>query len=227
MKKHLLLSISLLLALLAQAQQAKVTRVNAWYDTTAVAELYDRVPIGLEFVYSDSSTRQTAGMLRGNLRWNKIQVSTSNGSIQNGILYFNRFQLAKDHYRVTVTVSGEGNAPLSATLSLPHLVGMRFNHYTDSVKRNIRYYMNVEGKFSSGRILPLDTVQLRFRTSAGTVMGQDVLVEQNDTARTVIMEAWYKPNQDLYIRSEVPIKIMPDPDLPPPPGQPKPRGRRQ
>lgn len=227
MKKYLLLSISLLLCLLAHAQQVKVARINVWYDTTAVAELYDRVPIGVELIYSDSSSRQTTGMLRGNLRWNKIQVSASNGNIQNGILYFNRHQLASDHYRITITVNREGDTPLSNTLTLPYLTGMRFNHYADSIKRNIRYYMNVEGKFSSGRILPLDTVQVRFRTSAGTVIGQDVLVEQNDTAKTVIMEAWYKPDPDLYIRSEVPIKIMPDPDLPPPTGQPRSRGRRQ
>jgi hypothetical protein len=227
LKKHLLLSISLLLCLLAHAQQPKVARINVWYDTTAVSELYDRVPIGVELVYSDSSSRQTTGMLRGNLRWNKIQVSSSNGSIRDGILYFNRSQLAKDHYRVTITVNGDGNTTLSNTLTLPYLVGMRFNHYADSIKRNIRYYMNVEGKFSSGRVLPLDTVQLRFRTSAGTVIGQDVLVEQNDTAKTVIMEAWYKANPNLYIRSEVPVKIMPDPELPPPPGQTRPRGRRQ
>lgn len=227
MKKHLLLSISLLLTLLAHAQQTKVARINVWYDTTAVSELYDRVPVGVELVYSDSSSRQTTGMLRGNLRWNKIQVSTSNGNIRDGILYFNRLQLVKDHYRVTITVNGEGNTSLSNTLTLPYLVGMRFNHYADSIKRNIRYYMNVEGKFSSGRVLPLDTVQLRFRTSAGTVIGQDVLVEQNDTAKAVIMEAWYKANPNLYIRSEVPVKIMPEPELPPPPGQTRPRGRRQ
>ncbi|MBC9934585.1 hypothetical protein [Chitinophaga qingshengii] len=226
MKKHLLLSISLLLSLLAHAQQAKVTRINAWYDSTAVAELYDRVPIGVELVYNDNSTRQTTGLLRGNIRWNKIQVSTSNGNIQNGILSFNRQQLAKDHYHITITVSGESTEPLSATITLPRLVGLRFNHYADSIKRNIRYYMNVEGKFSSGRVLPLDTVQLRFRTSTGTVIGQDVLVEQNDSAKAVIIEAWYKPNPELYIRSEVPVKIMPDPELPPPPGQPRPRGRR-
>ncbi|QJB33557.1 hypothetical protein HF324_20355 [Chitinophaga oryzae] len=227
MKKHLLLSISLLSGLLAHAQQTRLARVNVWYDTTAVAELYDRVPLGLELVYTDSSSRQTTGMLRGNLRWNKIQVSSSNGNIQNGVLYFNRLQLAKDHYRITITVNGEGNTPLSNTITLPYLVGMRFNHYTDSIKRNIRYYMNVEGKFSSGRVLPLDTVQLRFRTSAGAVIGQDVLVEQKDTAKAVLMEAWYKPNPDLYIRSEVPIKIMPDPDLPPPANRPGSRGRRQ
>ncbi|SJZ46851.1 hypothetical protein SAMN04488128_101345 [Chitinophaga eiseniae] len=227
MNKYLLLSISLLLSLLTHAQQAKVARINIWYDTTAVAELYDRVPLGLELVYADSSSRQTTGLLRGNLRWNKIQVSSSNGSIQNGVLYFNRLQLVKDRYRITITVNREGNTPLSNTLTLPYLVGMRFNHYTDSIKRNIRYYMNVEGKFSSGRVLPLDTVQLRFRTSAGAVIGQDVLVEQNDTAKAVLMEAWYKPNPDLYIRSEVPIKIMPDPDLPPPAKQPGSRGRRQ
>ncbi|WP_212006584.1 hypothetical protein [Chitinophaga sp. HK235] len=227
MKKHLLLTAFMLINLLARAQQVKAIRINAWYDTTAISELYDRVPIGLQYTYSDNSTRQTTGLLQGNLRWNKIQVSSSNGQVQNGILSFNRQQLAQQHYRITLTVTSEGNPPLEATITLPHLTGMRFNHYADSIKRDIRYYINVEGKFSSGRVLPLDTAQLLFKTSAGQVLGQDLLIERNDTVKTVTIDAWYKPNPDMFIHSVVPVKQMPDPDLPPPPGRPAPRGRRQ
>lgn len=226
MKRYLLIPV-LFISLLAKAQQAKVVRVEAWYDTTAITELYNRVPIGLQLVYSDSSKQQTTGLLRGNLRWNKINVTTSNGTLQNGVLLFNRSQLAKQDYRIIISVSGQGNTPLEAALVLPRLIGIRFNHYADSIKRDIRYYLNVEGKFSSGRILPLDTASVRLRASAGKVLGQDLLIDKEDTVKTVAVDAWYKANPDMYSHSILPVKQMPDPELAPPPGQPSPRGRKQ
>ncbi|CAL1520222.1 hypothetical protein [Chitinophaga sp. MM2321] len=215
MKLYLLLPV-FFISLLANGQQPKVVRINASYDTTAIAELYNRVPIGLELVYSDSSRKQTTGFLRGDYRWNKLNITTSNGAIQQGVLTFNRPQLARDHYRITFSVSVANTAPIQTTLTLPHLLGIRFHHYADSLKRDIRYYLNVEGKFSSGKILPLDTTTLRFQTSAGRILGQDLLLDKNDTTKSVTVEAWYKPNKDMYLRSVIPVKQMPDPELAPP-----------
>ncbi|HVI47423.1 MAG TPA: hypothetical protein VM802_21295 [Chitinophaga sp.] len=214
MKVYLLVS-ALLLSLLANAQQAKVIRINATYDTTAMAELYNRIPIGLQFIYSDSSHKQTAGYLRGDYRWNKINIATSNGWIVNGVLTFSRAQLAQDHYRIDLTVTPPQQEPVQTVLVLPKLTGIRFNHYADSVKRDIRYYLNVEGKFSSGRILPLDTSVISFNTSDGQIIGQDLLIDKNDTTRLITVEAWYKPNPNMYLRSVLPVKQLPDPDLPP------------
>ncbi|PSL47466.1 hypothetical protein CLV51_102314 [Chitinophaga niastensis] len=211
MKLHLVI-FALFTSLMANAQQAKVVRIITSYDTTAVAELYNRVAIGLQLIYSDSSTAQTTGLLHGDYRWNKINISTSNGSIQNGVLHFNRQQLEKEHHRITFTVTLPDNTPIQTSLTLPHVIGIRFNHYADSIKRDIRYYLNVEGKFSSGKIFPLDTSVLRFGTSTGKIIGQDLLLDKADTSKTVTVEAWYKHNPNMYLRSVIPVKQAPDDD---------------
>jgi hypothetical protein len=194
------------------AQKPYLVRIVGSYDSTAVTELYNSTPIGIRFVYSDSSTLQTTGYLQGNARWNKLNVSSSNGSIQNGVLQFNRAQLVKDNYRITLTVNTEENHQFQTTLQFPQVIGIRFNLYTDSIKRNIHYYLNVEGKFSSGKVYPLDTSVLRFAASDGQILGQDLLLPLQDTVKTVTVEAWYKPNSKYYIRTQVPVKQAPDND---------------
>ena len=212
MLKSFLLCFVCTLPLLVNAQQAQVVRITGSYDPNAVTELYNVTPIGIQFFMSDSSSRQTTGYLQGSYRWNTLNISSSNGSIRNGVLYFNRPQLIKDNYRITLTVSTDDHSPLQTTLTLPHIVGIRFNHYADSVKRDIRFYLNVEGKFSSGKVLPLDTSALRFAASTGTIIGQDLLLEKNDSAKTVTVEAWYKHNNQMYLRSVIPVKQAPDND---------------
>jgi hypothetical protein len=194
----------------ADAQQ--LVQVRGSYDTAAVTELYNTTPVGIQLVYSDSSTRQTTGLLRGDYRWNKLDISSSNGKIQNGVLYFNRRQLAKDNYRITFTVSNGNNGSLQTTITLPHVIRIRFNHYADSIKRDIRFYLNVEGKFSSGKVFPLDTSAVRFAASHGEKLGQDLQLPKNDTAKTVTVEAWYRHNNQMYLRSVIPVKQAPDND---------------
>ena len=210
MLKALLCCSLFFICLPADAQQ--LVQVRGSYDTAAVTELYNTTPVGIQLVYSDSSTRQTTGLLRGDYRWNKLDISSSNGKIQNGVLYFNRRQLAKDNYRITFTVSNGNSGSLQTTITLPHVIGIRFNHYADSIKRDIRFYLNVEGKFSSGKVFPLDTSAVRFAASDGKILGQDLLLPKNDTAKTVTVEAWYRHNNQMYLRSVIPVKQAPDND---------------
>ena len=210
MLKALLCCSLFFICLPADAQQ--LVQVRGSYDTAAVTELYNTTPIGIQLVYNDSSTRPTTGLLRGNYRWNKLNIGSSNGKVQNGILYFNRQQLAKDDYRIALTVSDGSGAKFPATITLPHVIGIRFNHYADSIKRDIRFYLNVEGKFSSGKVFPLDTSAVRFAASDGKLLGQDLLLPKNDTVKTVTVEAWYRHNSKMYLRSVIPVKQAPDND---------------
>ncbi|HEY8959266.1 hypothetical protein [Chitinophaga sp.] len=212
MLKYLLLCTILFSTLPANAQQAKVARITAFYDADAVTELYNTAPLGIRLTYTDSSTQQTTGLLDGNLRWNKLTVNSSNGQVQNGVLRFNREQLVKDNYRITLTVTTPDNSTHEAFLQLPVITGIRFNHYADSIKRDIRFYLNIEGKFSSGKVFPLDTSAVRFAASDGKLIGQDLLLPKNDTVKSVTVEAWYKHNNRLYLRSVIPVKQAPDAD---------------
>ncbi|MBO9727831.1 MAG: hypothetical protein J7623_04265 [Chitinophaga sp.] len=211
MLKHFLCCALLFSTLLANAQQARVVRIQGSYDPSAVAELYNSAPIAITLFFSDSSTQATTGYGKGNYRWNKLNVSSSNGNIRNGILYFDRAQLIRDQYHVVLTVTADNN-PLQTTITLPYITGIRFNHYADSIKRDIRFYLNVEGKFNSGKVFPLDTSSIRFAASDGTVIGQDLLLPKNDTIKTVTVEAWYKYNDRMYLRSVIPVKQAPDND---------------
>src|SRR3990170_7634979 len=117
--------------LLLAAQKSVVTGVTAYYDTTAVVELYNQAPVGLEITYANGDIRATEGFLQGDYRWRNIKVTTTDGDFRNGYLIFDRNKLAQQHYRVKllVTLPDAGNhPPFEATLQLPYITGIRFNH---------------------------------------------------------------------------------------------------
>ncbi|NIG57063.1 hypothetical protein [Chitinophaga sp. Cy-1792] len=207
--KKLISGIFFLVPLLALGQQRALVTVQASCDPNAVPELYNSVPLELKLIYSDS-TSENVNSNRKSGRWNKLNVHTSNGQINNGLLTFDRAQLVKDNYTITLEVSPSGEKPVTTTLQLPRLTGMRFNHYADSLKRNIHFYLNVEGKFSTGKILPLDTSAVRFKTSAGKIIGQDLLLDIQDTTKIIQVEAWYKLNPSLYLITNIPVKQIND-----------------
>lgn len=186
--------------------------VTAIYDSTSLPELYDRVPVGLKITSENGQSRQTEGFLRGNYRWNKIKVSSSNGTFQNGILLLDRKKLAEDKYRVTLSVTlPETSQPFETTLIIPHVEKIRFNHYADSLKRDIHYYLNVEGIFSSGKIFPLDTAAVKFEISTGKMIGQDLVLDLKDTTTKIItVNAVYKNDPGIKVSTNIPVKQLPD-----------------
>ncbi|SDG74434.1 hypothetical protein SAMN04488121_106123 [Chitinophaga filiformis] len=201
----------LLLFFNAQAQQNNITGVTASYDPASIAELYDHIPIGLEFKYANGQVRKTEGYLQGVYRWRNIKITSSAGSVQNGYLQLDRQRLAKLHYQVELTITlPESAQPLTTTLTLPHLESIRFNHYADSLKRGIRFYLNVEGSFSSGKIYPLDTAAVKFTASAGKLLGQDLLLNTGDATRTITVTATNKNDPSMSISSTIPVKQLQD-----------------
>jgi hypothetical protein len=193
----------------------QVKTITAIYDSSAVAELYDRIPIGLKIVSNNQELRQTEGFLKGNYRWNRIKVTTTNGTFQNGYLLIDRKLLAEQQYKVQLAVTlQEEKQPFPVTLTLPSVESIRFNHYADSLKRDIHFYLNVEGMFSSGRIYPLDTATIRFETNAGKIIGQDLLIDLKDTTTHIItVTATYKPDPNIKAVTSIPVKQLPDKEI--------------
>lgn len=214
MRVHLLAAL-LLLPLLSAAQKPVVTGVTAFYDTTAVVELYGQAPLGLEIAYNNGDIRQTEGFLEGDYRWRNIKIATTDGDFRNGYLYFDRQKLARQHYlvKLLITLPDAGShPPFEATLQLPYITGIRFNHYADSLKRGIHFYLNVEARFSTGKIYPLDTSAVQFQASAGKLLGQDLLLKEGDTTRFINVTATYKGRPEMAARSVIPVKQKPDDD---------------
>jgi len=209
--RAILIIAQLLLFFNAQAQQNNITSVTASYDPASIAELYDHIPIGLEFRYANGQVRKTEGYLQGAYRWRNIKVTSSAGSVQNGYLQLDRQRAAKLHYQVELTITvPENPQPLTTTLMLPHLESIRFNHYADSLKRGIRFYLNVEGAFSSGKIYPLDTAAIKFTTSAGKLLGQDLLLNPDDATRAITVTATNKNDPAMSISGTIPVKQLQD-----------------
>jgi len=204
---------TLILAFLnTHAQQNNVSSVKASYDPFSIAELYDNLPLGLEFKFDNGQTKKTEGYLHGSYRWSRIKVTSSNGTVQNGYLLLDRQKLPAQNYQVELTITlPDAPQPLTTTLSIPHVESIRFNHYADSLKRGIRFYLNVEGVFSSNQIFPLDTANIKFQTSKGQLLGQDLLLDPNDAAtRFITVTAIYKKDTSMSISSTIPVKQIQD-----------------
>ncbi|KAA2241632.1 hypothetical protein F0L74_17250 [Chitinophaga agrisoli] len=200
--------------LLLSAQKAEISGVAAYYDSTSIVELYDQTPVGLEITYKNGDTRQTEGFMQGDYRWKYIKVTTPDGVFRNGYLSFDRHKVAQQHYQVKleVTLPEAAGQAFETTLQLPYITGIRFNHYADSLKRGIHFYLNVEARFSTGKIYPLDTAAVRFETSAGKLLGQDLLLPEGDTTRFITVKAVSRTNPKLAISSVIPVKQKPDDD---------------
>jgi len=54
-----------------------------------------------------------------------------------------------------------------------------FNLYTDSLKKGTYNYINVEGRLSNGKIIPLDSSQVVFTSSNGQFLGNSLWLDPN------------------------------------------------
>jgi hypothetical protein len=82
-----------------------------------------------------------------------------------------------------------------------------FNLYTDSLKKGpLHYnYINVDGKLSNGRYIPLDSAQVRFTSSAGKMTGNVLKLDSTVKDEFVLITAALISNP--AVRKEVKIYI--------------------
>lgn len=208
--KSLLSILFTCISTLAAGQQKEVKSIKAVYDSNAIPELYNKIPIGLQFAYANGEVRSTSGFLRGNYNWNRIKVVPSSGSFQNGYLLLDRKALISQHYTIQLTITtADIPQSMTADISLPKLDSIRFHHYADSLKRGFHYYLNVEGIYSSGKIFPLDTSTVSFEVSEGKLLGQDLLINNNETnIQSVNATATYKNDERLKALTTIPVKKL-------------------
>jgi hypothetical protein len=84
------------------------------------------------------------------------------------------------------------NAPESSAQKLEKFV---FNLYTDSLKKGFYNYINVDGLFSDGTWLPLDTTHILFSATGGSFKGNDLFIDSTFTADSVIVTATERNNR--------------------------------
>ncbi|MEO8820102.1 MAG: hypothetical protein ABI267_04335 [Ginsengibacter sp.] len=83
--------------------------------------------------------------------------------------------------------------------------------YTDSLKKGEYNYINIDGKLSNGRYLPLDTTQIIFSSNEGKFFGNSLYIDPNFSKEKVSIKAVLKSNPAIYKQFDIWIKRIPNP----------------
>jgi hypothetical protein len=85
-----------------------------------------------------------------------------------------------------------------------------FNLYTDSLKKQVHNYINIDGKFSNGSWLPLTDKDILFSSSAGKFEGNSLILDSSCTDKKVTIKAILKSNPAIWREITVYIKTTAD-----------------
>lgn len=83
--------------------------------------------------------------------------------------------------------------------------------YTDSLKKGTYNYINIDGKLSNGRYLPLDTTDIIFSSNEGKFYGNSLYIPADFAKDKVNIKAVLKSNPSMYKQFDIYIKTIPDP----------------
>ncbi|CAN5259317.1 hypothetical protein BH11BAC6_BH11BAC6_13090 [soil metagenome] len=67
-----------------------------------------------------------------------------------------------------------------------------FNLYTDSLKKGTHNYINVDGKLSNGRYMPLNNAQIDLWCNTGKWEGNDLIIDPAYKGDSVVVKAILK-----------------------------------
>jgi hypothetical protein len=81
-----------------------------------------------------------------------------------------------------------------------------FNLYTDSLKIGTYNYINVDGKFSNGRYLPLTEKELIFTSTAGKFDGNSLFLDSSFRDPKVTVRVALKDNPKVWKEVTIYIK---------------------
>lgn len=81
-----------------------------------------------------------------------------------------------------------------------------FHLYTDSLKKGVHNYINVDGKTSNGRWLPLTTKELTFLCSAGRFEGNSLILDSACKDEKVTVRATLKSNPQVWREAIIYLK---------------------
>ena len=87
-----------------------------------------------------------------------------------------------------------------------------FHLYTDSLKKGVHNYINVDGKMSNGKWWPLTAKDLDYTTTAGKFEDNNLVIPWDFKGEMVTVTATLKSNPALTKSITIWMKILPDPD---------------
>ena len=98
----------------------------------------------------------------------------------------------------------------SKTADAQKLDSLYFNLYTDSLKKGTFNYINVDGRFSDGRYLPLTTKELIFTCDAGKFEGNSLYLDTSVKLEKVIVKVSLKSDPAVTRERTIFIKKYED-----------------
>jgi hypothetical protein len=81
-----------------------------------------------------------------------------------------------------------------------------FHLYTDSLKKGTHNYINVDGKTTDGRWMPLTNKEIEFTASAGKFEGNSLVIDKGFSGDSVAVKAVLKNNPAIWRQVIIYIK---------------------
>src|SRR3954468_16989046 len=75
-----------------------------------------------------------------------------------------------------------------------HIETIEFHLYTDSLKKGVYNYINVDGKMSDGSWRPLNSKLVQFSCNTGTWDGNSLIIDSSYSKDSVVVTATLKGN---------------------------------
>jgi hypothetical protein len=72
-----------------------------------------------------------------------------------------------------------------------------FNLYTDSLKKGVHNYINVDGKYTNGSFMPLMSNEVVFTSSAGKWDGNSLILDKDFKTDSVVITVWLKDRPEV------------------------------
>jgi len=87
-----------------------------------------------------------------------------------------------------------------------------FHLYTDSLKKGTHNYINVDGKLTDGKWMPLTEKHITLSASACKFSGNELIIPADFMEEKITIKAMLKSNPAIWIERTIWIKRKPDPD---------------
>lgn len=88
-----------------------------------------------------------------------------------------------------------------------------FHLYTDSLKKGQHNYINVDGKLSNGRWMPLTSKEIIFSCPTASFEGNELIIPADFREEKVTVRAVLKSNPLMVIEKTIWIKTKPDNEI--------------
>lgn len=86
----------------------------------------------------------------------------------------------------------------TARAQAPQVDSIYFHLYTDSLKKSVHNYINVDGKLSDGHWLPLTFKDITFSSSAGKWDGNSLILDTSFKGDKVVVKAVLKSKPQIW-----------------------------